>query len=90
MALLYEALTQHDSGGTILDLLLNSKEPWTRGLKISALARKEDHVTKIKELGVEAIPFDGFDDTAFLRQVAADFDGSSNRRRPCSEAFANV
>jgi hypothetical protein len=43
-------------------------------LKVSALARREAQMTKLKELGVEPVAFEGFDDTATLQRLAANFD----------------
>ncbi|KAL0938112.1 nad dependent epimerase dehydratase family protein [Colletotrichum truncatum] len=61
-------------GGTVLSQLLNSSFPEIKNLQITALVRKQEQVDLLKQRGVNAVLFNGLDDSEQLRKAASDFD----------------
>ncbi|CAI0651163.1 unnamed protein product [Colletotrichum noveboracense] len=61
-------------GGTVLTQLLNSTVPGINSLSFSALIRHQSQADILAEKGIQSIMFNGLDDTAIIRQAAADHD----------------
>ncbi|KAK2060058.1 NAD dependent epimerase/dehydratase [Colletotrichum caudatum] len=61
-------------GGSVLSQLLNSSYSEIKNLDITALVRKQEQADLLKHKGVEAIVFDGLDDSDFLRRTASEYD----------------
>ncbi|EFQ29652.1 NAD dependent epimerase/dehydratase [Colletotrichum graminicola] len=61
-------------GGSVLSRLLNSSYSEIRNLDITVLVRKQEQANLLKQKGVEAIVFEGLDDSNFLRKTASEYD----------------
>ncbi|KAI8294250.1 hypothetical protein K4K56_002817 [Colletotrichum sp. SAR 10_98] len=62
------------SGGTVLHQLLNSTYPEIRNLSITVLVRKQEQVDLLKQNGINAVLFNGLDDSEQLRKAASEHD----------------
>ncbi|GKT45847.1 uncharacterized protein ColSpa_06028 [Colletotrichum spaethianum] len=72
--LTYILLRDESRGGSVLSQLLNTSYPEIKDLSITVLVRKQEQASLLRQKGVEAIVFDGLDDSEFLREVASEFD----------------
>ncbi|KAK1985722.1 NAD dependent epimerase/dehydratase [Colletotrichum cereale] len=61
-------------GGSVLSQLLNSSYPEIRDLDITVLVRKQEQANLLKQKGVEAVVFQGLDDSEFLKKTASKYD----------------
>ncbi|TQN63843.1 hypothetical protein CSHISOI_11578, partial [Colletotrichum shisoi] len=61
-------------GGTVLSQLLNTSNPQIKGLAITALVRKKEQADLLRQRGVDAVVFQGPDDSEFLRKTASQYD----------------
>ncbi|KAH7160358.1 NAD dependent epimerase/dehydratase family protein [Dactylonectria estremocensis] len=61
-------------GGSVLTTLLQSADSSIKGSQLSALVRKQEQADILTAKGVNAIVFDGLDDTAAVRDAASKHD----------------
>ncbi|KAF5489037.1 Uncharacterized protein CGCS363_v012707 [Colletotrichum siamense] len=61
-------------GGTVLHQLLNSTYPEIKSLSITVLVRKQEQVDLLKQKGINAVLFNGLDDSEQLRKAASEHD----------------
>ncbi|KAK1999475.1 NAD dependent epimerase/dehydratase [Colletotrichum falcatum] len=61
-------------GGSVLSQLLNSSHPQIRSLDITALVRKQEQANLLKQKGIEAVVYEGLDDSDFLKKTASEYD----------------
>ncbi|TDZ39729.1 Uncharacterized protein CTRI78_v010481 [Colletotrichum trifolii] len=61
-------------GGTVLSQLLDSSSAEIKELSITALVRKQEHVDALRAKGLDAVLFDGLDNSEQLRRAASEHD----------------
>ncbi|KZL79645.1 nad dependent epimerase dehydratase family protein [Colletotrichum incanum] len=61
-------------GGTVLSQILHTSYPEIKNLSITALVRKPEQASLLKQRGIEAIVFEGLDDSEFLKKTASEYD----------------
>lgn len=61
-------------GGSVLAQLVSSTDPNIKDIQITAVVRRQDQADLLAKHGINAVLFNGLDDTAQLRRLASEYD----------------